>query len=246
MPVAGRKSWQPTFEALHQLALTGMNIGVGGDVDDTGETVVIDALKGLPGGKIVFDVGGNVGDYTAAVLARLRDGGCEVYCFEPLALSDRESEVTLWGVEGLTGLASVHHRDLKHVGLEMAEQETIETTTIDRFCAEHGIGRIDLLKIDVEGHEMAVLRGAASMLEARRIGLIQFEFGGASMDSRIFLRDLFRLLEPTHSIARILRDGWVDIGPYAEKSEVFITTNFLATPRPEAPAGPQSDDGPVV
>jgi FkbM family methyltransferase len=40
----------------------------------------------------------------------------------------------------------------------------IRLETIDAFAAENGIESIDLLKIDVEGYELQVLRGAAGML----------------------------------------------------------------------------------
>jgi hypothetical protein len=47
--------------------------------------------------------------------------------------------------------------------------------TLDGFCHENAIERIDLLKIDVEGGELDVLRGSRQMLEQRRIGLVYVE-----------------------------------------------------------------------
>ena len=38
---------------------------------------------------------------------------------------------------------------------------TCRIRKLDNVCVEEGIGRIDLLKIDAEGHELAVLRGAS-------------------------------------------------------------------------------------
>ena len=38
--------------------------------------------------------------------------------------------------------------------------ETIKISTVDAYCKEKGIARIDLLKIDTEGYELPVLRGA--------------------------------------------------------------------------------------
>jgi hypothetical protein len=55
-------------------------------------------------------------------------------------------------------------------------------TTLDIYCEERGIARIDLLKIDVEGAELQVLQGAQEMLRARRIGCVAFEFGQATFD----------------------------------------------------------------
>ena len=58
----------------------------------------------------------------------------------------------------------------------------------------------------------------------------QFEFGGTDIDSRIFLRDFFRLFEPTHRVHRLVRDGMESLD-YSERAEVFDTSHFLALPR---------------
>jgi FkbM family methyltransferase len=61
--------------------------------------------------------------------------------------------------------------------LNLAERATIEVPleTIDRYCAAHGIGAIDLLKIDVQGFEPECLRGARDMLARQAIRVIQAE-----------------------------------------------------------------------
>jgi Methyltransferase FkbM domain len=57
--------------------------------------------------------------------------------------------------------------DLRHSLLPFdSSAPTIEVNcrSIDSFCEEHGITSIDLLKVDTEGHDMAVLRGSSRML----------------------------------------------------------------------------------
>ena len=81
-------------------------------------------------------------------------------------------------------------------------------TTVDRYCAEHEIARIDPLKLDVEGHELDVFDGAARMLSQRRIGLVAVEFGGTNIDSRVFFREIYnRLLEAAMTVGRITPIG---------------------------------------
>jgi FkbM family methyltransferase len=53
----------------------------------------------------------------------------------------------------------------------------VPVQTIDNYCKDHDVSIIDLLKIDVEGHEMNVLKGAAGMLSRRAIRFIYLEVG---------------------------------------------------------------------
>jgi hypothetical protein len=51
----------------------------------------------------------------------------------------------------------------------------VQTTTIEAFAKEHGIGDIDILSMDIQGGELPALHGARETLEAGRIGLIALE-----------------------------------------------------------------------
>jgi hypothetical protein len=72
----------------------------------------------------------------------------------------------------------------------------VRTTTISAFCDAHAIGRVDVLKLDVQGAERLVLEGAREMLEQGAVGLVFAEVlfaklydGGTSFD------ELWRWLE---------------------------------------------------
>jgi FkbM family methyltransferase len=52
---------------------------------------------------------------------------------------------------------------------------TVQITTLDQFMEEKFIGHVDILKIDVEGFELEVLRGARNALANSRIRIIQLE-----------------------------------------------------------------------
>jgi hypothetical protein len=52
---------------------------------------------------------------------------------------------------------------------ETKETITVPATTIDRFCAEHGIDQVDIMKVDVQGSELAVFRGAEGMFQRKAI-----------------------------------------------------------------------------
>jgi len=65
-------------------------------------------------------------------------------------------------------ILGIHNRDV-------FSENLVEVSTLDGFCSEHQISRIDLLKIDVEGYELEVLKGATTILEKRIVKAIQIE-----------------------------------------------------------------------
>ncbi len=106
---------------------------------------------------------------------------------------------------------------------------SVKMSTIDTFAETHKIDRIDFLKIDTEGHELEVLRGARGLLNAGKIRYVQFEFNKMNSASRVFLAD-FRALLTGHRLFRMLPSGPapVDLAPLT--SEVFAFQNLLAVP----------------
>jgi len=133
-----RRVFQPLWEQLNSLSLSGMNIGCGDGVNNSGELWMIDYFsKRLPDNKpiIVFDVDANIGHYASAVISRLGDKA-KVYCFEPsrsafqmlaknlskyenvvlfnFGFGDKEECVILYSNTQGSGLSSVYNRRLNH------------------------------------------------------------------------------------------------------------------------------------
>src|SRR5262249_15029949 len=57
-------------------------------------------------------------------------------------------------------------------GIEVVTTCTVPVCTIDRFCTDHNIQTIDILKLDIQGAELRALHGASSMLAKQKISLI--------------------------------------------------------------------------
>ena len=112
----------------------------------------------------------------------------------------------------------------------MGESETITLTSLDAFAAEAGLTRIDFLKLDIEGHELAALAGATRLLASGAIRALSFEFGGSNIDTRTYFRDFWLLLGAAgYQIERIVPGATpVPITRYHERLECFATTNFIA------------------
>jgi FkbM family methyltransferase len=145
--------------------------------------------------KVILDVGANAGIYSLAALAIQREAS--VHAFEPTpeiaerlratAESNglctlRVHQVAVLSGEGEAILRRYRGESGNNEGMNFISQdlgkfdgERIQTVCLDQFCRDHSIAYIDLLKLDVQGHEHSVLRGARNLLEAGRIGTIFME-----------------------------------------------------------------------
>jgi hypothetical protein len=104
----------------------------------------------------------------------------------------------------------------------------VEVETLDRMATCLGITRIDLLKVDVEGHEHAVLDGARQLLDHGAVAVVQFEFGARNLASRTYLRDFVTLLGERYELFRVRPRGLARLD-YHTGAEMFLEeTNYAA------------------
>lgn len=222
-----------------------------GDPHTNGEYLFLRSI--LPTCRVVFDVGANVGDWTAHAIAV--NPALEVHSFEPspttfqqllarpfppsvhrvnCGLSDTAQVAHLHTYADEPTMNSLHSRS--GITLSPTASETITLNTLDDYCDQAGIASVDLLKIDTEGHEVSVLRGATRLLETGRIRAIQFEYGGTYIDARILLKDVFDLLMPRgYRIAKLYPAGPRPVPAYTQQLETFQYQNFVATLSHAAP-----------
>ena len=251
LPVFGYKRFQGIFERIDSICMTGMNIGCGGDFNSSGEQGVLDYINIRKQGSplVIFDVGANEGEYSSLVLREFGER-VRLHAFEPsietfnmlssnisatknvslynIGLSDSDHVMDLHTSSHSSGMASVYKRNLEHIDVKQGQSQRVTLTSLDSFCNMYGIARIDFLKMDVEGHEFSVLKGATRMLEEGLIDSIQFEFGGCNIDSHTSFKDFYYLLKDKYDIFRILKDGLHPIKEYSEVYERYLNTNFLA------------------
>lgn len=201
----------------------------------------------LPQCEIVFDVGANVGNWTALALSLNPD--LQIHCFEPSAatfqrlqarafgsgkisrnpfgLSASPGEMTLYLFGEASGTNSLYRRE--GLSIEQTHTEQIQLDTLDAYCQRESVTRIDLLKLDVEGHELRVLQGAEHMLSEGRILRIQFEYGGSYIDARILLKDVFELLSSyRYRLYKIYPRALRAVAHYEQRLENFQYQNWVA------------------
>ncbi len=227
-----------------------MNYGFGGNIEESGEKeAVLDILENLEDPELnVFDVGAHQGAFSKFLLSNL-DKEINIHAFEPsqhsfdqlsqnmsgnphvkchhLALGDKTGSLHLYSDRRGSSHSSLYPRDI--VGFNPIEQ--VAVTTLADFCLENEIGKIHYLKIDAEGAELQILKGAADFVETGTIMNIQFEFGECNQDSRTYFKDFYRLLSPNYDLFLILKDGVVPVRNQSWRNEIFGTSNYLAVLR---------------
>jgi FkbM family methyltransferase len=241
---------QPPLAALLTACHAGLNYGGGQAVSDSGE---IGALRfalnkwGGAGQFVVFDVGAHDGAYLEAALevvgGRLRAVSFEPQdaCFEILrARYESDPRVSLHkaAISKQVGVADLFFAEPGESFASLCRQNDAQTnaqevsvTTVDQFCDENGVGRIQFLKIDTEGQEMEVLQGASRMIQEGRIDFIQFEFGDTFLHTPYHFLDVWNYLSNRYVIYRILRHGLAELKRYSHDLEIYKNANFLSIRR---------------
>jgi FkbM family methyltransferase len=198
----------------------------------------------------VADVGANVGRWSESMLAAASEAGREadlrLHAFEPesyaftrlaraldgtraslsrTALSDRPGTSLLHVVGPAAGTNSLYPVP----GALQTASENVATITLDSYAEQSGIARFALVKIDAEGHDLAVLRGARALLAEHRIAVAQFEYNHRWILARFFLRDAFEfLLALGYRVGKLTPRGVEFYPGWDTDLETFVEGNYLA------------------
>jgi FkbM family methyltransferase len=246
-----RKSLFPLHHFLYKLSLRGMGVLNYENEHVSGEKAFIRYLvaQGRLEKGVVLDVGAHEGDY--AMLLRAKGVRLPIYAFEPhpqtferlkqnaglhgftpmlLGLGSRAQDVWLYDYASAEGSqhASMYAGVIEDLRSQHAQQWSIKLTTVDDFLQEESLPFVSLLKMDTEGAELDVLKGASKAIADGRIGAIQFEFNDMNVISRTFLKDILDIL-PGYHFYRLLPDGLQPLGNYkAVSMEIFAYQNIVA------------------
>lgn len=175
------------------------------------------ARPGLFAGGDALDVGANVG-YTAGVLAAAIDPGRRVWAFEPDAEAAGRLRRRFTGARGervvlieaavgaAPGDAVLRHNPghpadhrLVPAGASgtapAGDLRRVDLVSLDGFAAERDLGAVRFVKIDAQGYELQVCRGAGRLLAANPEILVALELAPAAMaEFGDDAGDLWRLL----------------------------------------------------
>jgi FkbM family methyltransferase len=143
--------------------------------------------------RVIFDVGANVG-FVTWELARAFPAAV-IYAFEPdpmprrilesthgghprvrifpIAAADRQGELTF--IQRGISCNSSFLDQATATGRDGETTIRVKADTLNNFCAGHSITHIDLLKIDTEGADLLVLKGAQELLSGNAIEAVMAE-----------------------------------------------------------------------
>jgi FkbM family methyltransferase len=137
--------------------------------------------------EVIFDVGANLG--RSAIEYSRACKQARIYCFEPVRttfdiMRSKVGErcvaecIALSDVAGSARMDASESPEMAH--LTTADDELLEMVavdTVDAYCSSKGIAGISFMKIDTEGYDLHVLKGANGMLAGQKIDLVQVEAG---------------------------------------------------------------------
>ena len=232
-------------KVFYDLALRGMGILNYEDSKISGEEYFLKRFFKKYQNPVIFDIGANIGNYSKKCVEINKYG--LIYAFEPhpisykslfslsrtldfkafnLGIGDKDEKITIYDYQDKQGSehASFHKLAIKSENL--CEYET-EVITLDNFIRNNNVQKIDLLKIDTEGNELNVLKGAQNSINSLIIGIIQFEFNEMNLVSKASFKDFLNILD-NYYIFRLLPDGMVEIAYSSIECEIYAYQNIVA------------------
>lgn len=221
-----------------------LNDGI--DMSLDGELWLINRVA--PKATVFIDVGANIGAWSKVFLSKMT-GPPKGFLFEPspLAVSylnanfrqeikDNLVEIIAAAVCEKSGTMDFYMEESagetsslisKH-SRPQARKISVKTTTIDAEVEKRKLRFIDFLKIDAEGYDLHVLRGAENCLKDKTVGVIQFEYNHPWANSSSTLTSALDYLgKHDYKVCLLKRDGLYNFN-YDIYGEYFHYSNFVA------------------
>jgi FkbM family methyltransferase len=206
-----------------------------------GEYRLIRTLKNVI--RTAMDAGANKGDWTAEVL-KCTSQRASVICIEPDPrnvnyVRDRfrrhsQIQIVEAAISDKTGLATFSIGEGDHSGVgcltQSAEEASIQVAvvTLESICKERGVTYFDLVKADIEGEEMAMLKGAEGLFRTRSIGTIQIEYNCTWLRTNRRMKEVFEFAHDYgYAVLAATPLGFAEYPAYGEGLEDYRMRNLI-------------------
>lgn len=247
--IFARKFFFKFNKLIYRMSLHGLGMLNYKTSEQSGEAHFLQHELESINGFVILDVGANIGNYCS--LIKQKDPSYDIYAFEPhpktyqrlventrtlgirtfnIGIGATKGSLTLYDYDCNDGSehASLHKGVIEQIHKGEAIAHEVTVVSLDEFVSQQRIEKISLLKIDTEGHEFEVLKGAGNLLKTGKIEMIHFEFNEMNVISRVFFKDIWDYL-PNYDFYRMLPDGLVHIKNYSPIScEIFAYQNLVA------------------
>jgi FkbM family methyltransferase len=194
----------------------------------------------------VFDIGANVGDWSRQVLQSCPSVELLI-CYEPSPVisvilrnnlaSDARVAIIESAVSDSPGVLDYYDQPSDAQTSSLISQWSTKATklrvpvvTVDEEMRRLGLDTIDLLKSDVEGYDLHVLRGARAALERHAIGMVQFEYNRPWMFAGSTLQAANAFLSELGYEIFLLNGTGLCRCDIRSLGELFEYLNFVAIP----------------
>ncbi len=164
-------------------------------------------------GDIIFDVGANIGIYSIVAGKKVGING-KVFAFEPAEWAQKRLldnfklnklvniKIITAGVSDLEGDTLFYlceddaYNSLGENPMQkIIKEEMIKVITLDEFCRRENITRVNIIKIDTEGADYLVLKGAKNILSKKSAPIIFCEYNRyTQVNKRFKLKDMLDFL----------------------------------------------------
>ena len=244
----GRKSMQFFNDIVLSLSLNAKGYKNYGTFKETGEDTFINLIKDKI--NLSLDIGANVGNYTKLLLLKTNS---RVISFEPLPKAFEElkkiklkynDRLEIYNLAlGFTDeILNLNYGDeksekaslmpdlkkLSFIGDSNNKKTAVQVKKLDYFQNNFKNETIDFIKIDTEGFEYEVLKGAENILNMHKPKFIQIEFNWHQLLKQQTLYNISKLISFS-DVFRILPQGkkLLHIDPSKPENNIFHLSNYV-------------------
>jgi FkbM family methyltransferase len=196
---------------------------------------------------VVFDIGANIGEWSSSIInisKHQKNNKGSLHLFEPtkdtyeflqnffagsndllkinhLAVGDSNKEILFYVNGELSAVNSIHQQP-------NSTSEKVQLIRLDDYISANQIKHIDMVKSDTEGNDCRAIFGAEKALIEGKIDLWQFEYNHKWIDSKNYLKDVFKFIEDKDYMVGKLCTNQIQVyDKWEPELERFFEANYL-------------------